>query len=72
MSNKYGIPVDVEQRLRARDTVCVYCRAPFAMEDRKRWPTIELLSEKPPFHWAKGLREDTPRRPQAAPLLWGT
>lgn len=58
MTNKYGIPLDVEQRLRARDSACVYCSIPFSMEDRRRWPTIEHLSEKPPFHWSEGLKED--------------
>ena len=24
--NAFGIPVDIEQTIRARDTVCVYCR----------------------------------------------
>ena len=58
MANQYGIPLDVEQRLRARDTSCVYCRRQFSTEDRRGWPTIEHLSEKLPFRWNKGLTED--------------
>lgn len=58
MANLYGIPIDVEERLRARDTSCVYCRRQFSTEERRGWPTIEHLSEKPPFHWGQGLKED--------------
>jgi len=58
MPNRFGIPADVEQRLRARDTRCVYCQKRFSRQSRKDWPTIEHLSEKPPFYWDHGLKED--------------
>ena len=58
MSNRFGIPADVEKRLRARDTKCVYCEKLFSRQSRKDWPTIEHLNEKPPFYWGQGLKED--------------
>ena len=57
MPNRFGIPADVEQRLRARDTRCVYCEKHFSRQSRKDWPTIEHLHEKPPFSWKHGLKE---------------
>jgi hypothetical protein len=58
MPNRFGIPADVEERLRARDTRCVYCAKRFSRRSRKDWPTIEHLSEKPPFYWHHGLKEE--------------
>ena len=58
MSNKYGIPVDVEHRIRARDTSCVYCAKEFSADSRRDMPTIEHLNEKPPFYWHEGLKEE--------------
>ena len=58
MANRFGIPSVVEERLRARDTRCVYCRTRFSRRSRKNWPSIEHLSEEPPFHWSDGLKED--------------
>src|SRR5687767_4567639 len=54
----YGIPADTEQRIRARDTCCVYCGKQFSRASRKDIPTIEHLHEKPPFFWRDGLQED--------------
>jgi hypothetical protein len=36
----------------------VYCEKPFSRQARKDWPTIEHLSEKPPFYWNDGLKEE--------------
>ena len=58
MSNKFGIPADVEQRIRDRDTRCAYCGKRFSSRSRKDWATIEHLYERPPFYWGEGLRED--------------
>lgn len=54
MANSYGIPADVEQRIRARDTKCVYCEKSFSLLSRRDWPTIEHLNENPPFRWKQG------------------
>jgi hypothetical protein len=58
MANRFGIPADVEQRIRARDTRCVYCAKEFSAETRRDMPTIEHLNENPPFHWKQGLTEE--------------
>jgi hypothetical protein len=58
MANRFGIPSVVEQRLRTRDTRCVYCHTRFSRRSPKNRPTIEHLSEKPPFYWSDGLKED--------------
>ena len=58
MSNRFGIPPDVEQRLRARDACCVYCGKRFSDRSRKDSATIEHLNEKPPFYWDEGLKEE--------------
>jgi 5-methylcytosine-specific restriction endonuclease McrA len=57
MSNRFGIPDQVERRIRARDTRCVYCGKLFGADSRCNMPTIEHLNEKPPFYWRDGLRE---------------
>ena len=57
MANSYGIPTTVEQRLRARDTCCVYCGKPYAPTPCTDRPTIEHLDERPPFRWQQGLTE---------------
>ena len=56
--NRFGIPADTEQRLRARDTGCVYSGKQFSRATRKDMPTIEHLHEKPPFYWEEGLKEE--------------
>ena len=58
VSNKYGIPVDVEHRIRARDNSCVYCAKEFSAGSRRDKATIEHLNEKRPFHWREGLKEE--------------
>ena len=58
MSNRFGIPAEVEQRIRARDTRCVYCEKEFSRDSQGNMPTIEHLDENPPFYWQEGLRED--------------
>jgi hypothetical protein len=53
MSNKYGLPEDQLDRIRARDTRCVYCekemRAPIKGTPATDWATIEHLNRFPPF-----------------------
>src|SRR5262245_40086870 len=58
MSNRFGIPAEVEQRIRARDTRCVYCGKNYSQSSHKDIATIEHLNERPPFHWKEGLNED--------------
>lgn len=58
MANNFGIPAAVENRIRTRDTRCVYCHKEFSTLSRKDWPTIEHLSEHPPFYWRLGLKEE--------------
>jgi hypothetical protein len=55
--NRFGIPAETEQRIRARDTRSVYCGKQFSRASRKDMPSIEHLHEKPPFHWQEGLKE---------------
>jgi hypothetical protein len=57
MSNRFGIPAEIERELRARDKRCVYCGRRFSRLVRKRMPTIEHLDERPPFYWELGLRK---------------
>ena len=61
MANQYGIPDEIEKRIRARDKDCVYCAKPMikftSKGNRKDMATIEHLDEKPPFYWKDGLRE---------------
>jgi hypothetical protein len=54
----FGIPAEIDRKIRARDTRCVYCGKQFSETSRKDMPSIEHLNEKPPFHWKKGLKED--------------
>lgn len=62
MPNNFGIPEEVEQRIRHRDRVCVYCREtmiyPCVGDDRRKWATIEHFREEGPFYWKKGLKEE--------------
>jgi hypothetical protein len=58
MSNRFGIPNEVERRIRVRDTRCVYCGKRFSRASRKDKATIEHLNEKPPFYWLEGLKEE--------------
>ncbi|OGG60466.1 hypothetical protein A3C86_01195 [Candidatus Kaiserbacteria bacterium RIFCSPHIGHO2_02_FULL_49_16] len=58
----YGIPQDIEQRIRRRDKNCVYCHKamiyPCVGDERYNWATIEHFKENGPFYWAKGLKEE--------------
>lgn len=53
MANKYGIPEDELQKIRARDKTCVYCHRlmtnPSANGWRGDWATIEHLNYLPPW-----------------------
>ncbi len=57
MSNRFGIPKDIEQKLRDRDKRCVYCRRRMKAGDAKRRPTIEHFNRLGPFYWNDGLKE---------------
>lgn len=60
MSNKYGIPEDVLNKIRARDKKCVYCHKvmifPYSRANQSNSATIEHFREEGPFYWEKGLR----------------
>ncbi len=62
MSNRFGIPEEVEKRIRNRDKKCVYCHKliiyPCVGENKRDWATIEHLREMPPFYWNDGLKEE--------------
>ncbi len=62
MSNSFKIPADVEQRIRQRDMLCVYCHKvmiyPYRHDRHSDSPTIEHLREEEPFYWDKGLKEE--------------
>lgn len=62
MSNIYGIPVEVENRIRLRDTFCVYCHKSMtvpssAIGDRGDWATIEHFDNDGPLNeeWNIGI-----------------
>ena len=62
MANQFGIPQEVERRVRQRFMICAYCRRP--MQEHagiKGCPsdksTIEHLNWEGPFFWADGLQE---------------
>ncbi len=61
MTNKFGIPADVERAIRTRDKVCVYCRRRMK-EYRGRIgnpgdkATIEHLHRHKPFYVDEGLK----------------
>ena len=62
MSNKFGIPEEIEQRIRCKDKVCVYCLKtmiyPCTGNKQRDWATIEHFREKGPFYWKEGLKEE--------------
>ncbi len=60
MANRFGIPPDIEDKLRARDKRCVYCQKLMKGYPRTRGTpadktTIEHLDHRPPFYWGAGL-----------------
>jgi hypothetical protein len=54
VTNKYGIPEEELEKIRARDVTCVYCHK--AMDSshievkRTNWTTIEHLNHLPPWN----------------------
>src|SRR5262249_43554216 len=63
MANKFGIPQEVESRLRRKFKVCAYCRREMQEYAGVRGcpsdkATIEHLNRNGPFYWSKGLREE--------------
>ena len=61
MANRYGIPREIEEAIRARDVQCVYCRkamVPTTSARRDDWATIEHLDHLPPFRYRKGQTAD--------------
>jgi hypothetical protein len=62
MANGYGIPRDVESRLREKFKVCAYCRQEMhgyaGVRDRRQQATIEHLNRDGPFHWSDLLQEE--------------
>jgi hypothetical protein len=63
MANNFGIPQEVEYRLRQKFKVCVYCRGEMqehaaAIGCPSDKATIEHLNENPPFSWSDGLKEE--------------
>ena len=51
--NKYGIPRDVEEKIRVRDKVCIYCKKRM----RKNHPTL-----KPSIEHLNNIRHDVPTK----------
>lgn len=64
MSNKYGIPAEVEQKIRSRDKMCVYCLKvmiyPYIHSNPDDSATIEHFREEGPFYW-KGHPKADPK-----------
>ena len=62
MSNKFGIPEKVLEKLKARDLECVYCHKlmtyPYTNTKHGDSATIEHLREIAPFYWKDGLKEE--------------
>src|SRR5216683_855928 len=62
MSNRFGIPPSIEDKLRDRDRRCIYCRKAMKAYPRTHGTpadkaTIEHLDHRPPFHWGEGLEK---------------
>lgn len=53
MSNKYGIPLEEEEKIRSRDKTCVYCHKEMMSPNDGGWfgdcATIEHLNYLPPW-----------------------
>lgn len=63
MSNRFGIPEEVEQRIRRRDKACVYCHMimreySYREATRNGMATIEHFREEGPFYWKEDLKEE--------------
>ena len=54
MGNRYGLPEAEVERVRQRDTTCVYCHkrmvTPGRDAKREDWATIEHLNHLPPWN----------------------
>jgi 5-methylcytosine-specific restriction endonuclease McrA len=61
MSNSFGIPQEIELKIRKRDKKCVYCNkkmlCPYTSKKHNDSATIEHLRHKKPFYWKEGLQE---------------
>ncbi len=58
---KHGIPLEIEDKIRARDVRCVYCQktmVPTSGARRADWATIEHLDHLPPFKYREGQTAD--------------
>ena len=58
---KYGIPLEIEDKIRARDVQCVYCQkamVPTWSTRRADWATIEHLDHLPPLKYREGQTAD--------------
>lgn len=68
MANKFGIPRNIEEKLRARDKNCVYCHKkmiyPYVSSRPSNSATIEHFREKGPFFWDEDLKK------RSGNLLW--
>ena len=62
MANRFGIPEEVEKRIRERDLNCVYCHklmiCPYEPSNHSNSATIEQFREEWPFYWDKGLKAE--------------
>lgn len=63
MSNKFGIPKDIELKIRKRDVKCVYCHRVMKAHPHRKGvsgdkTTIEHLNEDGPFFWKDGLKPE--------------
>jgi len=60
MTNKYGIPDEIEQKIKKRDKRCAYCHKimiyPFVSKKQGDCATIEHLNFNGPFYWKDGLK----------------
>ena len=60
MANSFGIPPEIEHRLRVRDRRCVYCGKRMKAHRHVRGTpydkaTIEHLNHRGPVYWEEGL-----------------
>lgn len=62
MSNRFGIPDMELNKVRLRDSKCVYCHItmikPKTGTNRGLWATIEHLNFDGPFYWNENLNID--------------
>ena len=62
MSNSYGIPPEIEKKIRDDDKKCVYCQKEMKkfskVGKRSDMATVEHFREKGPFYWKEGLKEE--------------